>query len=734
MVEHTLTIMFMERQIPSIYYRHDKMLILGGINMELTFKDAWCTQAFEIMHDAHPEWPEVKLRKKIEDIFDKKFYDPKCTLTNNYLAVSKRTTLSCALLILINGLVILGGDGCMFMQHSQKLSLLAKWISVLKKKRKSEKRERDIYDKGSPDWRKHDLNQKNIKVLINSLYGILGYMKFHLFNVNLAQSVTAMGQAIISTATCAFENFMADNIKFVNMTEAAIYIMNIKKDFKEVYEDNQLLFQKIPVISINDVALRLKEKMGFNMTKRDADLLIRLLLSCNEEELKLIYYKNNVEEFLNIPFVRQHAIYMFDEITVLRLGELSAFDTMGESWNSTVATENAKALTEEFINMARVIVEYKHQIFDRVRRTKYTNKKSVLYIDTDSNFLSLDKFVRYSLSLDARGKDTEDYRFKAVSIFTIMMSTVVTDTYESFTDSLNIDKEHGKIIGMKNEFFFDRIYFGLAKKRYIGRMLIQEGKLITNPDKQREIKGFDFIKAAVKSNIQEAITDLIDRHMLFTTENIDLRQFLRDIRSFEKEIKDRIFGGDNSFFRQVTVQEAKRYVSPLSNQGYKSAFIWNALMPGIPHEFPSEVDIIPLTLDTGMTDKKYLMLRDDPEGFFNSKFAEGAIHMKKFYYEHHDIFMEYYNNILRNPKITYIETYVDEKTKKTSQKFRTLTMTSIAKPRSLTELPDWLIDIIDINKIINNVVSLINPILDPLGPKTLQTSSTTAHYSNIVDV
>ena len=128
------------------------------------------------------------------------------------------------------------------------------------------------------------------------------------------------------------------------------------------------------------------------------------------------------------------------------------------------------------------------------------------------------------------------------------------------------------------------------------------------------------------------------------------------------------------------------------------------------------------------------MLRDDPEGFFNSKFAEGAIHMKKFYYEHHDIFMEYYNNILRNPKITYIETYVDEKTKKTSQKFRTLTMTSIAKPRSLTELPVWLIDIIDINKIINNVVSLINPILDPLGPKTLQTSSTTAHYSNIVDV
>lgn len=700
----------------------------------LTFKDAWCTQAFEIMHSSHPEWPEAKLRQKIENIFDKKFYDPKCTMANNYLAVSKRTTFGAVLSIIINKIAILGGDGCMFVQHNQKLSLLAKWISVLKKKRKSEKKARDKNDKGTPEWRKHDLNQSNIKVLINSLYGILGYMKFHLFNVNLAQSVTAMGQAIISTATCAFENFMSDNIKFVNMTEVAIYIQNIKKDFKEVYENYAHLFDKIPTISVEDVAFRLKDKMGFDMTDSDAEFLVRMILSCDNDCRKLLYYKNNIEAFLNLPFVKTHAECMLNEITVLRLGEISAFDTMGESWNSTVATSDAKQLVTEFIDMSNIFVLYKHQIFDRVRRTRYTNKKSVLYIDTDSNFLSLDKFVRYSLTLNANGKEHEDYRFKTVSIFTMMMSTIVGLTYEDFTRSLNIDEEHGKIIGMKNEFFFDKIYFGLAKKRYIGRMLIQEGKLITDPNEQREVKGFDFIKASVKSNIRKSITELIDRHLLFTENPVDLRHLIKDIRSFENEIKDRVFGGDNSFFRQVTVQEAARYAIPLSNQGYKSAFIWNSLVVGSPHEFPSEVDIIPLTLDTGMTDKKYIMLRDDPEGFFNSKYSDNVNHMRKFYYDHRDIFMEYYNNILRNPKITYIENVFDNKTRQNKSKIHTLAMTSIAKPRALTEIPDWLIDIIDINKIVNNVISLINPVLEPLGPKTLATSSTTAHYSNIIDV
>jgi hypothetical protein len=40
---------------------------------------------------------------------------------------------------------------------------------------------------------------------------------------------------------------------------------------------------------------------------------------------------------------------------------------------------------------------------------------------------------------------------------------------------------------------------------------------------------------------------------------------------------------------------------------------------------------------------------------------------------------------------------------------------SIAKPRAMVELPEWLKDIIDIDTIIHNNVNLINPILESVG-------------------
>ena len=69
--------------------------------MYQTFKEKWCEQAFEVMSKAHPEWPATKLKDKIENIFDKKFCDPGATLVNNYRAVSKRTTLTGILVLII---------------------------------------------------------------------------------------------------------------------------------------------------------------------------------------------------------------------------------------------------------------------------------------------------------------------------------------------------------------------------------------------------------------------------------------------------------------------------------------------------------------------------------------------------------------------------------------------------------------------------------------------------------
>lgn len=686
--------------------------------MALIFEDRWVQQASEVLRTAHPDWDEDVLDKTLHKIYTIKVKDPKCTLVNNYRNVSMRTTLTMVISLIINQNLILGGDGCVFVQHAERLSLLAEWIADLMKERKALKNQRDTFDKGTTEWLMFDLAQNNKKIMLNSLYGILGYMKFHLFNVNLAQATTAMGQAIISTATCHFENFISDNIKFVNTTEVALYIMNIMHDYEYLSDDDRKLFSRVPPVTSKQVADRLANKLGFEMNAADAVLISRLIAAADDDCLKLLYYKNNLVEFLNIAFCKSINTELLNSIEILRNGDIDTFDFMGEEWCDTKARSDSKSILLEVIRMLKVFVLYKHQIFDRVRRTRYTTKSAVLYIDTDSNFISVVKYINYAYSLDnAVVSNEEEFTFKAMNLFTMILTYSIAQAFESFTEARQITPEWGKKLAMKNELYWPIIVFGTAKKRYFGRILLQEGKYINGIDNQRYVAGFDFKKAGTKETVRKKCHEIIDTQILLTPE-IDLRNILRTVRQYEAEIKVMLQEGDNSLYKQLTVQPAARYKAPLSNQGYKAVHLWNAFTPKDEMAFPAEVDLIPVTLDTGMSKKKYLMMRDDPEAFFNSKESEAAVPFRNLYYNHREIFDNYYRNILRS-----------------SNEYEwTMSITCIAKPRDMNKLPSWLKDIINSSKIITDVINLINPIIDPLGPKIQKTSSTTQHYTNIVDI
>ena len=45
----------------------------------------------------------------------------------------------------------------------------------------------------------------------------------------------------------------------------------------------------------------------------------------------------------------------------------------------------------------------------------------------------------------------------------------------------------------------------------------------------------------------------------------------------------------------------------------------------------------------------------------------------------------------------------------------------IAKPRALTELPDWLKSIINVTQIEANVINLVNPVVESLGVNIAKT-------------
>lgn len=690
-------------------------------NSPITFKDGWIEQNLSVLIRKYKIPPEQHqlYRNKLSDVYDARIKRTKINVVNNYKNVSIRSDTEEVANLILSQKVIVGGDGVLYKQHENGTSFLVPIIIDLQKERADEKKKRDEYEKNSDQWLYHDLGQSNKKIIINALYGLLGYSRFQFFNVNLAQSVTAMGQNIISTAACAFENFLSDNTKFLTFNEMVMYIDMICNECDSICIAYQYIFNQIPEITIDMLILRLRKRTYHPLTDEQSMYIVEYAKALSSEQRKLLYYKNNFLAFNELPFMVDLLQQIMDNIQILKLGELYAFEPGNAKKTGTVATDKALPLVTQLLDIYDKFVLVTHPVFDRARRTQYTTKKSVLYIDTDSNFIGLDRFItQFSKLINDKFNSKPDFIFKSASIMTIILSFVVKRNFEDFTDCLNITKEYAKRLKMKNEFFFSIMLFGLVKKRYIGNMVLQEGKLIKDGNGLVEVKGYDFKKAGTKKEVREYISGIIER-CIIKPEQIDICDIYRECDAFKEKIRNDINSGSNLYYRQLSVSVASRYKLPYSNQGVKGTIVWNAFNPDNTIELPAEVDIIPINLFEGFTDKAFEKFLKDPITFYqdpkNLNKQQNLYNFMKKYPVQFDLFMQRFINNKNLP-----------------EEVRYKPITSIAKPRYLSELPEWLPSIIDTEKIESTVINLVNPIMESLGSVLLK-GKTGPMYSTIVN-
>ena len=662
-----------------------------------TFKDGWVNQMFDMVRldpSVNTQMSDDELRQSLYEIYDENVKAPSVNIVNNYKNISIKTSLETVYNLVASDSCILAGDAVVFMKHEQCTSDMVPVIIKYQNDRKKEKNLMFKYEKGTAEYMFHNRNQKNKKVVINALYGLFGYARFRFFNINIAQSVTTSGQLIISTATCCFENFLTDNTKFVVFEEAALFIDRIKKEYAA--NPHIDMHNNIRDISVEDAVLRIAEHSYGTYTEDQANYIVRCVESLSPDERQLLFYKNNLKRFHNVPFIHDLIQRIFDSIEQIRLGSMEAFND--DCKFKAIALPEAKSLIEELIDYYDVFVLDTHQIFDRVRRTKYTPKKSVMYIDTDSNFVALEEFVDYfSENFYDKYNNRSDFIFKCTSILTIIITHVITKTYKEFADSMNISPEYGKRIRMKNEFLFSMLVFGTAKKRYFGNQIIQEGNLINNGKGEIEIKGFDFKKAATKTEIYDKICKMIGNTILEVNQ-ITYSDILRNANKFKDDIRNDVLNGSTLYYRQLSVSSPDKYKDPYKLQGVKGVLLWNAIVDkSMRMEFPSEVDIIPIPFDK-FTDKGFVKFLENPAEFFNSNMGNPKYKtLYTFYSKYPTEFSRMISTMKEHPNIW------------------TKFPSSIAKPRAMVELPDWLKDIIDIDAIIHNNINLINPILESVG-------------------
>ena len=315
-----------------------------------------------------------------------------------------------------------------------------------------------------------------------------------------------------------FEGFIADNYNFLDLTECLEWCQKILKDFNDDEFDDFVCLK-----TVDEVAQRLLDNL-ISTTKYDEEIIYDYLSDLNDHELSILYYKNNMQQFIEDHTEIQDLIITIFET----VDNLEYVDPKDEEWQLKVDDEYVTEFYDEFrgktakdynkfvnkqyfmdpndppkkiIGYLDILKDYmmkyvyaKYLAFDRIYRLKNFKRSVVTVIDTDSNILSLDTIVNYTFDNVIKGqtfgRDIRNNEFILVNILCYVLTAVVTDILLTYGEYSNIPEEYRPIYNMKNEFYFEILVIGSTKKRYISKIVLREGNLM-NPPKS-DVKGLKY--------------------------------------------------------------------------------------------------------------------------------------------------------------------------------------------------------------------------------------------------
>jgi len=460
------------------------------------------SQAYDKLRLVYPNDDEKSLMLFLESQWDENFNDPSCKLYNNYEKEEIDTSLSKVVDWIQEKHAITTESGSLFKHHDEcfnpnteilhnklierKVMKKDKFKYITLAEKTIDNKEKDNYNYLAA---KKDLAQLRCKVIANSEYGVSGLPSSWFFNMACASATTARGQALISTAFNAFEDFMSDNVKFTMMDECLMFINNIVKE-PTMKSDEKW----IENISSEELLARIKSKF-IDEDQCDINIIEKIVENLSQHERNRVFYKCNLYEFITRSTKANQLLRNIISANV------SFVDPM----------KPPKEIEKDLNKFSEAVLEFVHYdypIINRTLRLKTHKRKTVIVIDTDSNFLNLAPWVDYCNELindkyavikrrkfknnryiissrdhlnSVETKIDEEKSFRMIYTIIHIITLMIRKTLVTFQLRSNmIPDSHGET-NMKNEFLYLTILTTPAKKHYQGMIKVQEGNVFKNP-------------------------------------------------------------------------------------------------------------------------------------------------------------------------------------------------------------------------------------------------------------
>lgn len=567
------------------------------------------------------------------------------------------------------------------------------------------------------------------------LYGAAGAGSCIFFNLHVAASITTQGRSSISAATMFFEMFMNNNVQFRSLDEVITWIYNVINERpNRKYNDKNILDFNV---TVGDAFSNIAKACTWDWTPTfdEMDIIYDILRKLDQEDINRIYYKNNLFEFCN-------------NFVVTNLIKEILIDLDDPFYNPNKPPKNIKGKLDYLLDLLREYVFYNYQIIDKIDRTINMVKKSIIVTDTDSAIVCLDGWYQFVLE-KVRGirmnitnikldmvKEVEydefgdpkfhnmvelvspelDYdfyndeiieleksidmtkiipqdgvRYSIINILAYCLGKLCNEYLEGYcvANHSNINNPYGKcMLYLKNEFLFKSILLTEVKKHYAAIQELREGHFNNN---KLAITGLDIDKTVLNDKVKKQMQKILYEDILNSKE-LDQIKILKELNILEKQIINSLKSGNKEFYKPTTIRPLNHYDNPMHVQGIKASVVWNSIkspdLPGINLNETNSIDIIKVNIT--------------PKLIENIK--------------------ETYSDVYE--KLS--ELFKDTKTYKNE-------ITSLAIPKDLDIIPEWVKEFIDYLTITNDNLSAFP--LESIGLNRMGgVKSNNVNFTNILSL
>lgn len=649
----------------------------------------------------HPEWDKKDVWVRVARIVDQRCQNPTIIVENNTKNEPKRER---TLLDLCEWIEkehpIIAGNATFYCQPDVLRSPTSLFLSELQARRAQVKKELFQYEPGSDMYVTLDLESNNIKVILNANYGASGNEAAAFYNEYQPAAVTLLAQSIITTMAAFFEGFCGDNQRFFMLNEAIDWMEKVmsKKDVK--------IRKWLTVPSHEELFQRILQKFE-SISQLEISTLRRYIFSMNERERILVYYANNLRGLIyQHSEMRELVRSIMRTLPALKAGEVPEpykidFNDVS-SWNKHVSKAMflnpygvPECIRKELERFQRIIMDYvfvEYLTADSIVKLNNHERNTVLLVDTDSNGIFLGNIVKFILDdvLDGENYGRERMYDEIIVTSTLIsvMSIGAKRILDYYAASHNVKPEERKVLSMKNEFLWVVFFVMHLKKHYGALVAMREGN-ISIPFRL-DIKGMDFIKAAVSKEVSERYTRLLVDYILSQPDNPDLRGVMKEIKKFEKEIVQDLDKGGMKYLKSQTYKPFKSYgVKPnkfgemesiaWTQQVFRGSEVWNLIEDE--HKIsPMDRVIIVKTVVESIEDISPMMDTDL------------------------EMYQRIRENVFHNPEPKIVKTG----------------LSVVCIPQTLETIPKWLIPYINRDAVVSDMVSLFSSVLETFGIGTVE--------------